>query len=828
MELKAFEEYCSLPTTPLKYVKLTAVGRLMDKLRDDLDTGDLSLPDVRKLFTADGFEELFRGYCLEGDVSLAYTTLVKKELHDLCDQFVKYMFGDSESETEDDATPGGVASQVEGTRPELSDDVRKLIDIINKDPNVRFLDGDAISKTFLHPSLNLTPMDWYTMLTAPSQAGKIVDLMVRAGVITQVDKMRAKVDVSYALNTFATRHGRFCKPPTGETSSIPAASSQPTHTTSTVQAGPSPVRAGDPKKHSATLHGFLAFCKERNEGKPLLEKATSTSPSIPDWEIFTAMLAPMSIDECVDTLVQDLELNHAVAEKVAILFKEFYAAHQDEVDVDQKKYLKRHAAAKDSDDESDNPTVTPRETNRNTTATKTSPAKKPEPCSDDSDDGQDVAFVEGYTGARYMTREEGFQAYLAGHPELKDNPRRNKNLDFYRGALAMLPYKCFITDFHRRPETETVSQAKEEAEADSLPTAAPTASEHLEEGDNNEVGEYPPKKKKVRLDNEPGNTSGGAGIVPAATATAKPTQSRSTAGSVAKPQQWWGNYSRLEYEHSFIQWLFPIQEGGGMSSTSQPLQKHEIKWMAMDRAIQFRIRTSYELMLDFFGMKLLDPETGTLGRSEHFADRYDNLNTSSHNYLRITRILKCLGEMGLEKYKLPFLKLVLAEMYVHGKLGNCYSSCRDYWMRTLRDEADRAALAHYHEALAAEYPEPKPSYSYQSYSWKLSSATGTGTGKLWWQMSSEEEDGMHSDSVTPNTTGTQAAPVAATTAPSSTPSNSNANARPGMHRMHSDPCSSDIPTPTSGTSYTFQDQRTYTVSEENMLRPVDENDAAGM
>ncbi|OJA17192.1 hypothetical protein AZE42_00177 [Rhizopogon vesiculosus] len=90
-------------------------------------------------------------------------------------------------------------------------------------------------------------------------------------------------------------------------------------------------------------------------------------------------------------------------------------------------------------------------------------------------------------------------------------------------------------------------------------------------------------------------------------------------------QNWRKDYIQLEYNHAFIQWLFPIQEHG-MNFEAQPLQPHEIAEMKQDSSIIERIKSSYELMLDFYGMRLLDFETGLLGRSEGYAARYINLS----------------------------------------------------------------------------------------------------------------------------------------------------------------------------------------------------------
>lgn len=61
------------------------------------------------------------------------------------------------------------------------------------------------------------------------------------------------------------------------------------------------------------------------------------------------------------------------------------------------------------------------------------------------------------------------------------------------------------------------------------------------------------------------------------------------------------------------------------------------------------------MMLDFYGMRLVDPATGQIGRSEtpgpvnaSWKRRYSNLLQNSHNYLRITRSELCRFPLRLE------------------------------------------------------------------------------------------------------------------------------------------------------------------------------------
>ncbi|CUG93400.1 opioid growth factor receptor-like protein, putative [Bodo saltans] len=175
---------------------------------------------------------------------------------------------------------------------------------------------------------------------------------------------------------------------------------------------------------------------------------------------------------------------------------------------------------------------------------------------------------------------------------------------------------------------------------------------------------------------------------------------------------WFGNYNRLEAEHSFIQHLFPIQEGAGLSSCSQRLQKHEIEVMKTDPAIQERLLRSTETMLDFYGILFERVAEGfKLSRCIETCDeQFRNLNIYSHNYLRITRICKCLGDLGFETLQHDIVDFFIRECFEFHtipalqdededdvKLPFCYlvnlrSSLERYWVGTIRDDTIRQSF----------------------------------------------------------------------------------------------------------------------------------------
>jgi len=152
-----------------------------------------------------------------------------------------------------------------------------------------------------------------------------------------------------------------------------------------------------------------------------------------------------------------------------------------------------------------------------------------------------------------------------------------------------------------------------------------------------------------------------------------------------------GAYDFLEIGHGYIQWLFPIRERG-VNPSAVPLTLVEAQEMSRDTEIRANIIASYKLMLDFYGIELIDEDSGAVQRSKRYKTRYENLMIKNHNWLRITRILKCLGEVGFEHYKSPLCEHFIRE-YLSGSLAGLEeNTVFVYWAGTVRSDAERARL----------------------------------------------------------------------------------------------------------------------------------------
>ena len=91
--------------------------------------------------------------------------------------------------------------------------------------------------------------------------------------------------------------------------------------------------------------------------------------------------------------------------------------------------------------------------------------------------------------------------------------------------------------------------------------------------------------------------------------------------------------------------------------------------------------------------------SGELERAHNWKLRFQHLDHSMHNYLRITRILKCLGEFKYEHLKAPFVQFVLHEAIVTQTLKNTLISCLNYWLEVIRDDNERKQVKKYAKKL---------------------------------------------------------------------------------------------------------------------------------
>ncbi|CAE7203026.1 ogfrl1 [Symbiodinium necroappetens] len=133
-------------------------------------------------------------------------------------------------------------------------------------------------------------------------------------------------------------------------------------------------------------------------------------------------------------------------------------------------------------------------------------------------------------------------------------------------------------------------------------------------------------------------------------------QHRCSLGYLRDLHGWQGQYDKLETNHLYIQWLFPNYFQSQFNSTAPQLSKPEAHVFRNDGEIARKYIQSYRLFLDFLGLRLIDSETGEIGRAPNGRGRlYEALVLRHHNHLRIRRVLASLAITGFERYMSPLV-----------------------------------------------------------------------------------------------------------------------------------------------------------------------------
>ena len=113
---------------------------------------------------------------------------------------------------------------------------------------------------------------------------------------------------------------------------------------------------------------------------------------------------------------------------------------------------------------------------------------------------------------------------------------------------------------------------------------------------------------------------------------------------------WAWDFEVLEHTHNYIQWLFPIAEKSAFNSDAPLVDEKVIQAFKEDSRLQKNLRQSLAVMLQFYGLQSHEDDGKVvINRAENYSGRkYEWVNMFNHNYLRITRILKCLMLFGLD------------------------------------------------------------------------------------------------------------------------------------------------------------------------------------
>jgi hypothetical protein len=105
--------------------------------------------------------------------------------------------------------------------------------------------------------------------------------------------------------------------------------------------------------------------------------------------------------------------------------------------------------------------------------------------------------------------------------------------------------------------------------------------------------------------------------------------------------------AQLEMVHDYIQWIFPLPERSGANPSAPVLDAGSIAAIRSSTEMQQRLRAAFERMLAFYGFALTDD---AVVEGPRFAAGSRNwLHAGNHNHLRLTRMLRSLRVLGLER-----------------------------------------------------------------------------------------------------------------------------------------------------------------------------------
>ena len=142
----------------------------------------------------------------------------------------------------------------------------------------------------------------------------------------------------------------------------------------------------------------------------------------------------------------------------------------------------------------------------------------------------------------------------------------------------------------------------------------------------------------------------------------------------------------LEVDHSHIQWLFPTPEKSSFSYFAPRLTAETIASFRASPALQSQLRRAFVFILDFYGLELSPGPPMAVSEMSTFSHRARGWVTDgNHNYLRISRVLRCLQVLGLETEARAFLAY-LEDLYA--RRGDTIGPrTLEYWRRRARGDA---------------------------------------------------------------------------------------------------------------------------------------------
>lgn len=132
---------------------------------------------------------------------------------------------------------------------------------------------------------------------------------------------------------------------------------------------------------------------------------------------------------------------------------------------------------------------------------------------------------------------------------------------------------------------------------------------------------------------------------------------------------------RLEYSHDYIQWVFPLPERSPIAPSTPVIDRQTFLDFRSRPELADRLRDAFKRICRFYGFELRGPDqrggfqVERLPEAEFRARSRVWVARSSHNHLRITRIIRSLRVLGLEGEAKAFFEAMEDVYEDTGKIG---------------------------------------------------------------------------------------------------------------------------------------------------------------
>jgi ankyrin repeat protein len=137
---------------------------------------------------------------------------------------------------------------------------------------------------------------------------------------------------------------------------------------------------------------------------------------------------------------------------------------------------------------------------------------------------------------------------------------------------------------------------------------------------------------------------------------------------------WAMSDAEKESNHDYIQWLFPAREMSKYNPNAPVLDDKLAEEMRKNPKILENVTRSFEVMMSFYGLTY-DAKAKVVNWAPNFKERSKVwLTPGNHNFLRITRILKCLRDLGLNDQEQAFMgALTKINLIHHETVGGAFN-----------------------------------------------------------------------------------------------------------------------------------------------------------